>query len=135
MLSVYVFIPKIQNRHKDKELRAKKKIQTKKRSGTRIKKNIKHKRLIEFQVKGSEPLKFCRTIQLTEEVRQLFGQCVHAIVPKEAKQDGRVPWLSLFRHTKGRFLVLRCDVAEREDTLKLDENGNAYLEPDVNFTK
>ena len=122
-------------RYKDKELRAKKKIQTKKRSGTRIKKNIKHKRLIEFQVKGNEPLKFCRTIQLTKEVRQLLGQSVNAIVPKDARQDGRVPWLSLFRHTKGGFLVLRCDVAEREDTLKVDEDGSAYLEPDDKFAK
>ena len=122
-------------RYKDKELRIKKKIQTKKRSGTRLKKNIKHKRLIEFQVKGNEPLKFCRTIQLTKEVRQLLGQCVNAIVPKEARQNGRVPWLSLFRHTKGRFLVLRCDVAEREDTLTVGEDGNACFEPDDNFAK
>ena len=98
-----------------------------------VKKNIRHKKLIDYQVKGTEPMQFCRHIKLTEYLKRQFGKSLNCILPPEARKQGVVPWLSVFRHTKGGFLVIRCTLIERQENLKYDENGKPYLEPRTDF--
>ena len=99
-----------------------------------VKKNIRYKRVISYQVKGTEPLKFCKTIRLTAQNKKLLGgRLINRILPPEARQPGVIPWLTVFRHTKGNFLVIRCNLIEHSEELKHDDNGKPYFEPRTDF--
>ena len=125
-------------RNKDRDLKKARMLKHKMRENAfkPTKKNIRYKRNINFQVCGTEPLKFCKAIPLTRQNKKLLGNAViNKILPTEARQPGIIPWLSIFRNTKENFLVLKCDLIEHEELLKHDDQGRPYLEQNTNFSK
>jgi len=121
-------------RNKDRQLKRERKLVPKCRKDTHIKKNIRHKQPIEFQVKGTAPLKFCREIPLTTEVKRLLGRCVYKILPGIAKQPGYVPHLVIYRDTQTNVLVIKAQLVEREDFLCFDKAGKPIFVPDTEFS-
>jgi len=120
-------------RKKDKALRRARKLKAKCRPDTKIKKNIRHKQPIEFQVKGQLPLKFCREITLTPEVKKVLGRCVYKIIPEAIRNPEYLPHLLIYRDTQTNCLVIKAQLAEHEDYIVTDGNGNAEFQPDIEF--
>ena len=121
---------------REERLKEKKKQGPKKRSsGNGLKKNIKHKKLLDFQVAGQRSLKFCKTTPYTREVKKFLGSAALKIIPEEIRdKDGIVPKLSIYRDTKNNKIVISCNSFERSDIITTDENGNAVFLPDTEFS-
>ena len=121
---------------REERLKEKKKQGPKKRSsGNGLKKNIKHKKLLDFQVAGQRSLKFCKTTPYTREVKKILGSAALKIIPEEIRdKDGIVPQLSIYRDTKNNKIVISCNAFERSDIITTDENGNAVFLPDTKFS-
>jgi len=120
-------------RKKDKELRRAHKLRAKCRKDTSIKKNIRHKQPIEFQVKGKLPIKYCREIPFTTEARRVLGRCVYKIVPEAMQKPGYIPHLLIFRDTQTNCLIIKAQLVEHEDFVAQDETGEYSFVPDTDF--
>ena len=121
---------------REERLKEKKKQGPKKRSsGNGLKKNIKHKKLLDFQVAGQRSLKFCKIIPYTREVKKILGSAALKIIPEEIRdKDGIVPNLSIYRDTKNNKIVISCNSFERSEIITTDENGNPCFLPDTEFS-
>jgi len=105
-------------------------------NGNGLKKNMRHKQPIEFQVCSAKSLKFCKRIALTQELKKLLGRGIMKIIPKEVRQHPEmIPFISVYRDTKNNKLILSIDSVEHEETLVTDENGNAELKPDFKYSQ
>jgi len=120
-------------RKKDKELRKAHKLRPKCRKDTHIKKNIRHKQPIEFQVKGQLPIKYCREIPLTTEVRRVLGRCVYTIIPEAIRKEGYVPHLLIFRDTETKCLIIKALLAEHEEYITQGATGEPCLVHDADY--
>lgn len=105
-------------------------------NGNGLKKNLRKKQPISFQVASKRSLKFCKRIALTEELRKLLGRGIMKIIPLEVrKRPEMLPCISVYRDTKNNKLILSIDSAEYEDNIVADENGNAKFQPDFEYSK
>ena len=104
--------------------------------GGGMKKNLKHHKVIPLQIAGQRSLKFCKRIPLTTELRKMLGREIIKILPKEVKDDlHMIPYLSVYRDTKNARLILAYNSVKHQETLKFDENGAPFLEPDINYAQ
>ncbi|MBQ0054670.1 MAG: hypothetical protein KBS54_00780, partial [Synergistaceae bacterium] len=64
-----------------------------------------------------------------------LGSAALKIIPEEIRdKDGIVPQLSIYRDTKNNKIVISCNSFERSEIITTDENGNAVLVPDTEFS-
>lgn len=103
--------------------------------GKTVRKNLKTHKTLRFQVAGRQRLKYCRSLPLGLEMKQLFGRDINRIIPSEMKEKGFVPIISIYRDNDNNNIVLHCSLVEHQDDIVTDENGNARFVRNTDFQK